>query len=370
MKKKPANRISSMLVRVQGKLIGLYPREYQHKYAEERQDVFRMAVEDMRQSGWQRQLRFAWRELVDLLLTASYETWQERKKKMATQMIDLQNETQGKRLYLYYLPFMISILSTAFNILLPDGTGLGAVLAAILLASLVIGLLVTIGVGVRHQMPGWAVPSLGVLIGMLNLGFIIVWVPVVSPLLQFSEPNAAGTEGGYAILKFAASQIFGGFLVWLPGLLLIYGVFLLSARAALLKPLADRMRQDWTILCLLVYCSFIFGPVIGFSDYASAAPYQLTSYLFYALGAVLFLRSQQPWQRAAALAAGVILMQLTVGAGIFAIYPLQEAQFNFYPRWREALGPVFAAAGMAVILAVPAFISMIRPGSKTSSIPG
>jgi hypothetical protein len=163
-------------------------------------------------------------------------------------------------------------------------------------------------------------------------------------------------------------------IFWLFMLVVMALVVAVFALVNPLRPLYQRLRQDWTQVSFILYGAALVMFLVDFDDYQHETPYVLVSMACMAAGAWAYLRSPHPRRRIAALLVGVTLAMLTMAVGKWLIVPMQDWPFWFtgHPpaseRWFEALRTIPAWVCMTLALAAPPLLGRWLPPLRLHSL--
>jgi len=253
-------------------------------------------------------------------------------------------------LILYLLPMVSILLSTGINF--PNW-------ANILLVCFFWGCIIfAVGLAVTKRLPRWSLPYLGVLmvIGLLFAQFDRAWT--------WTYP--------YFI------QSFGSRSTWSLGIRIIYGtggalsmmlIILVSAivlvRILSLVPITrklwHRIRSDWTQLSFLIYGSLVFFVSIAFEEFQYDELSKIIAWISLALGAWLYLRSNEIKQRILALIGGSTGAMWTIAISYWVLIPLQNWPTRYANdfRWTDTSTAILGWVCFLLIMIAPSLLNFI-----------
>lgn len=338
-----ARLAAALLVRA----LGFFPRGYRREYGEERALVVRMAIEEQAAAGWRPLWRFVGREVRDLPLALVREHWKAWREQMDSSERTVPAERVTGRQYLWFvLPFLIVLIIPLSNLI---DSRLWTIIGWPLLALTVV---VTIA-GLIKGLPRWAVPGLGLALGMANL--LLVYPAVFSLPGLGRLKDALWTEGAlsgrvlYTLILESARIV--------PAVVLLLVVALLAAALPARSGLRQRLGQDWTLLPFVLYCANLLTPFV-YDAYRGLDATRLLFVVILVAGGWLYLRAALPRVRLAILLAATLLAGVVLGVGIYVIYPAQSfaAGIPLGRQW-EALYPLLEALVRMVALVVVAAVA-------------
>lgn len=331
-----------------------FPKNYQEEYAEELQLVFRLSLDDARQLGKRETARVLVREFSSLPKAALLEHLREsrRSKMMKTSgsFFDFAPGTRRER-WAALAPFLLfgalTILLTVFH---TQGLALSwlETAFALLTVAIVAGLSL---IGITKGMPRWFMPYLG------------LPLPIISILVFNRWLNDWNGFRFYRLQEqswFLREFVYQGLLwVGLAGSVLLLVVLVRSF--ANFHPLFKRLKNDWTLLCFIVYGAAPLVLVITFDEYRYEEPYLVLAFLLLALFAWIYLRTESPLQKFLALYIGVGLSMSIAAVGKLFIVPLQDwpVTFNTALSITESLSTMVMWLWLALIMLIPPLIHLL-----------
>lgn len=337
------------------RLLRLFPERYRAEYGPELEFVIRQLVEESARKGGLRLIRLAWRELRDLpaaILREHVKERRRRKMEADSYVNRLEEPVSGWRILAAFTPFLIVLVYQLID-LLEIRRRLHESGVSILLIGLLSILLVPVVSGTVRGLPRWAIPSIGLLVGITSELIFSSWADTLPPQFHLSS---VGEEISFAV---RVNFVFYGHILLLSALLVL-GAGWLPA----LRPFHRSLRQDWSTLSLLLYGSALVG-LLRFDNYQGSEPYRFAALLILTVGAWVYLRLSQPASRLGALLAAVWLAVGLDAAGTYLLYPQQPWIVHAtFPRWWEALVPIIEGAVLMAIICAPAVLSLLpaNPG--------
>ena len=210
---------------------------------------------------------------------------------------------------------------------------------------------------------GWALTTRGTIMGIDTragwIGSLLSWT---DRLLSWTD-RLLVRPGDPWIVR----AVYGAGRSWLGLLgLAVFAVLIIAAWRSL-RPLYVRMRDDWTLLSFGLYGATLMAAFLTFEDYPSARwPYTIVMLLILATGALVYLRSARPRQRALALFVAMALSMAVGAAGKAIIYagPLWHGPYRTFTWQTEALSAVFLWGWLGVVVLAPALLGLLPRPAK------
>lgn len=346
---------------IYGLLLTLYPQEYRGEFGEELQMVFNSSLNDAMKNGRPEVIVLIMRELVSLPAAIIHEHLRERRKahmmKTFASRFDFAPGSRNE-IFAALAPFLlIGAFPTLFSYL--NKLGLVPnwleIVFTLFIWSSVISLLV---IGFAKGVPRWFLPYLGLPLPFISLIIFNSWL---------DEWNGFRFYGLYERSWFLGQFVFQG-LLWVG----LIGSILLSVLAVRFIPkfhlLYKRLKNDWTLLCFVVYGAMPFALVLTFDEYKYEEPYMFLAFLILAAGGWLYLGNDEPWKKFLCLYVGVALSMLTAAVGKAIILPIQDWPIFIDPSsWKtEAMSTIIMWMWLALILCLPLALRLL-PRSESSS---
>lgn len=291
-------------------LLRLFPKSYRDEYGNELQAVFNLAFDASKKSGKLEAARLVLRELISFPGAAVYQHLRERSTKMSgtfASRFDFPAGTRNETLaamapFVLFgvLPLFLSVLDTFIVIPLWFQVALRLFLVFSVLSLFVIGFV--------KGVPRWSFPYLG------------LPLPVASILLLDILPEFPALFNRlYDISWFYGAFVFGG-LTLMGVLLSVVLLVLVTGVIPKFYPFHQRLREDWTLVCLLLYGTTPFLLVFLFEGFRNEELYLIFAFLALAVGAWHYLRNDHPWRKFLSLFGGMTFSMLITILGQEALY--------------------------------------------------
>jgi hypothetical protein len=299
-------------------LLRLYPKAFWEAYGDELQEVFTLSMDDAIKAGKLETARVVLRELSHLPKAALIEHLRERRKaKMTLELPSRFDFAPGSRkeilaaiapfLLCGTIPFLVSRLITRPNIL-------DQMLGICMLVSMISVLLV----GFFRQVPRWFMPYLGLPLPLLSALISIYWLDV------WSSSFLANLSTTLLLWTFVSYGFIWGIFIPLPALLVVF-----SAAIPRYRPFYRRLRNDWTLLCFILYGATPSMAFFSFEGFHQTGPFREFIYLIVAAGGWLYLRNDVPWKKFLILIGGQTLSMFTAAVAQVVLY---ESSAYYNPR--------------------------------------
>jgi len=324
-------RLVARLVSLYACLMKLYPSRYQREFGEERQELFRLALEEATSRGNRALLRFILHELHDFpasAIRANLREWQVMMNTIESKLGDEQFSWIG--LLLGTWPFLFAGPLMAVLPYLPGHAAqLFNFMSPMWLATVCLSLFVGLFLGWRMNFPLWVYPY-------LVIAFFALAIPVLG-LLGPTGLNRFNPWIATAILLFAILGLGAGAL------------FLLSRIPRTRKIFYD-VRDDWTRLSfgMLVFVAFYTGLYTG--DHLP--PFGLIVWLpsvVILLGAIAYLLSGSRLIRS-------LVLIITLGLGVF---------FGMFIFSGDAAWAIWPASLLVTLILSPVLVGLFARPPRT-----
>lgn len=224
-------------------------------------------------------------------------------------------------------PFVMFGVLPVFMSVLDTFTAIPLWLQVALRIFLVFSVLSLLVIGFFKGVPRWSFPYLG------------LPLPVASMLLLDLLPEFPAVFNKlYAISWFYGAFVFGG--LTLMGVFL--SVFLLVLLTGVIPKFYSfhlRLREDWTLLCFLLYGTVPFSLLILFDEYMNEEPYLMLAFLALAAGAWFYLRNDHPWKKFLSLFGGMTLSMIFSMVGQAILYDISFPTTSF-SSWSMTMSTV------------------------------
>lgn len=327
------------------RLLLLFPASYRREYGEERACVLGLALQEHAARGWLSLLRFCARELRDLptaIVREHWREWRERMNGSQQSETSIDNGLRGWRLLWFVLPFLVTIMIPLAGLV---GPGFWIPSVPLLVITIVVAV-----AGFTRGVPRWALPSLGLAIGLANL--LIMQT-------TFMRAGGSGLLGRlkallwtYVMAERVLYALIANAIYLAPAVLILLLLTLVASTLPGLPVLRDQLAKAWTVLPFLLYTTSLLTPFITTDVYQGLALYQLLFLLLLLTGAWFYLRASRPALQMAALLVATLLCGMVLSLGIYLVYPQQSWIYRAgaFPRWWETLGPLLETVVRLVAL--------------------
>jgi len=338
-------------MRVYRALLVLYPRGFRSTFGEEMQADFQSALLEIQNSGGKLAWQLLWREFRYWPGSVWREhLWERRTKMPSNRLIDekpLQHSELLAAMIIFILP-LISIILTG-NISLPEWTNY--VLLVLFWGSIAFA----IGLAAKRRIPRWSLPYLGF---VLIIGVIIGGPDRISSWLY---PLVLQVFGAMSVWPIFIRVIYTGIFGFTMMLALLAGALVLVNLFRLLtftRGVWQHIKEDWTQLSFLLYGSLVFSPVLLFEEIRYAEISKFTVWLCLALGAWLYLRSNETKQRILALIGGATGAMWSAAISYWILIPLQDWQRRSLASMRELQ---WTETGSVLLFSVIILATLLAP---------
>lgn len=342
-----------LLCKLYAALLRLYPKAFREEFGEELQSVFELSLsEAAAQGGFEIESLFL-HELISLPKAALFEHLRERRKAVMKSSFDFASGS-WKEFLTALLPFFLAGgVTPLLNYLGSAGIASNAVRTVVMLT--LFGLfLILLALGMKRGMPRWSMPYLGFLFAILSayLFSMIFGTPIYFIFRSVRD------EGVFFI-----DLLWDG-IFWY-GLLTALIVLVLLARSS---PAYQHFRSDWTKLNFILYGAVPFAIWFTFDEYVGEEPFMLSAFLVLAIGAWIYLRSNNEWMRFAALFIGLTLAMLVATVGKTLLIPAQSwsTTIDSGLATSDAKHTIFMWGWFALGMLIP-LGSRFLPRSKTTA---
>jgi hypothetical protein len=173
----------------------------------------------------------------------------------------------------------------------------------------------------------------------------------------------------YLSSQFLRTFVRDGFLwgIFIPLLILLVAF---SATIPRYRPFYRLLRNDWTLLCFILYGSAPIMALIPFEGYINYGFFVIGMFLILAAGGWSYLRNDVPWKKFLILIGGVTLSMFTAAMGQAILYESSlynspRPYFNF-PWWNTVHQTVIAWMWLVLIMFLPLAINLL-PRSRNPS---
>jgi len=339
-------------------LLYLFPRSYREEYGDELRTVSNLSLTDAMNGGWLEVVGVVLRELVGLPKAIIYQHLRERRKtKMTGKFASRFDFEPGSRneILAALAPFLLIGALPTLMTYISKSVGLPMwiqIVFTLFMWVSVGGLLI---IGFKKGVPRWFMPYLG------------LPMPIISVLLFGILMERLEGVWWFRLPWFLSDFLQQG-LLWVG---LIGSIVLLVAVVRSIPkfhPFYKRLRDDWTLLCFVLYGGMPFVLVLTFDEYKHDEPYMFLAFLILAVGGWFYLRNGDPWKKNLYLYVGVALSMLVAAVGKAVIRPIQDWPVYFDPSsWEpEAIRTMITWIWLALIMLLPLALKSL-PRSDTNS---
>jgi hypothetical protein len=207
-------------------------------------------------------------------------------------------------------------------------------------------------VGFFRHVPRWFMPYLGLPLPLLSALISLNWLDTWSSsfLLNLSTPLFLWTFNSYGFLW--------GIFISLLVLLVVF-----SAAIPRYRPFYRRLRNDWTLLCFILYGATPYMALLCFEGFPRTGPFIELIFLILAAGGWLYLRNDAPWKKFLSLIGGVTLSFFMAAVGQMVLYKY-SAYYNpnIYIRvawWDYVHVSVAIWLGLVLIIFLPLLLNLL-----------
>jgi hypothetical protein len=303
-----------LLRRIFGLSLTLFPKNYREEYGAELQAVFDLSLDDAIAKGAFEAAKLVVSELISLPKAVVFAHLRQRRNVKMIKRFDSYFDFacgSWKEFLTALLPFFlvgvaIPLLNVLVRLKLIPTSGILGTLIPLALFGLFIILFI---LGVKKGMPRWFMPYLGFLLAMLS---VYLFSAVFGTPIYLLFHNLR--DQSLLVIDILWSGIF-----WY-GLLTAMILLVALTRTS---PAFQHFRNDWTLLCFVIYGATPFAVWLTFDEYAGDEPYTLLAFLVLACGSWLFLRTENEWTRFGTLFAAMTLAMFIVTAAKAILVPIQ-----------------------------------------------
>ncbi|MFW5941786.1 MAG: hypothetical protein ACOCXI_08290 [Chloroflexota bacterium] len=327
------------------RFLSLFPPNYRRQYQEERACVLRLALEERAAHGYLPLLLFCARELRDLpaaIWRAHWREWRQKMNRNQESETSIENGLRGWHLLWFVFPFLVTIMIPLAGLV---GPGLWIPSVPLLVITIVVAV-----AGFTRGVPRWALPSLGLAIGLANL------LIMQTTFMRAEGSDLLGRLKAVLWTDVMAERVLYALIanaIYLaPAVLILLLLALVASTLPGLPVLRDQLAEAWTVLPFLLYTTSLLTPFLTTDVYQGLARYQLLFLLLLVTGAWFYLRASRPALQMAALLVATLLCGAALSLGIYLVYPQQSWIYRAgaFPRWWETLMPVLESAVRLVAL--------------------
>jgi hypothetical protein len=329
-----------------------YPAAYREEYGSELQMVFDLSLNEAASRSGLEAGRLVLRELVSLPVAIIHEHIRERRKtKMTREFTSRFDFAAGSRkeILAAVAPFLLCGIIPILVSLVITGPDIQAQVLGICMLVSMISVLLSV---FFKQVPRWFMPYLGMPLPILGILISIVWLDSWnnSSLLNLEMPMFLWTFISYG-------YVWGMFV---PALVLLV---LFSAAIPQYRPFYQRLRNDWTLLCFLLYGTTPYMALLCFEGYPRTGLFIELIFLILAVGGWLYLRNDVPWKKFLILIGGQTLALFTAAVGqvvLFKYSAYYSPNIDMSVAWWEIVHVSVAIwLGLVLVMSLPLVINLL-----------
>ncbi len=313
-------------------LLSLYPQGYLEEYGEELQTVFDLSMEDAIRLGKFAAVIVFLLEIIHLpgaIFLEHLRMW--RKYRMARKIDRLLNFSRGSRnetlvalapfLLLAALPILFGMLSSQLDTLVWQRSGRMLAVAVYSLIPLLVVL------GLLKGLPRWSLPYLGLSLPVLawfiaNINMSDAVADYRRTMMIFRLLSPIPYSWSF-LREFINEGILWGWILIIPLTLLL---ILFSMLIPGLRPFYRKLRNDWTLLCFMLYGAAPFMAFINFEGYKNYEVFIVLMFLSLAVAGWLYLHSDNPWAKFLILIGGMTISMLVAALGQTMLFETSQYQ--------------------------------------------
>jgi len=338
----------------------VYPAGFRSQFAEEMAEVFSEVISEASSSTDRRLLMICLREFSAVPLEAFRQRWEAYRAGFSNKTLfkcRWEGPPTRKELALAMAVFVAPAVAV-FAKFIPSS------ILTITVPLVAVFLLVMLFAGLVKGFPRWSLPYLGLVLSALSFLFLFnQTIDIFSTYLIIYkvQPDKWG-ESERLLL-----QVFSAGMMWLSLFIFIFLVIVVSILLKRFRGFYWRLRWDWTQVSFILYCGSILGLILLFDKTSQEEPYLFASLLCLAVGAWLYLRSPESWQRLFVLLAGITLAMLISTAGKAVAAPNQD-WYTYFLReplqnefWFEVELALLEWGWLVLILLIPGIMNLFPP---------
>ena len=183
---------------------------------------------------------------------------------------------------------------------------------------MLVSMISVLAVGFFSHVPRWFMPYLGLPLPLLSALISIYWLDTWSSSFLVDLPMPL-------LWTFISYAFIWGIFIPLPVLLVIF-----SATIPKYRPLYRRLRNDWTLLCFILYGATPSMAFFAFEGFPQTGPFREFIFLIVAVGGWLYLKNDVPWKKFLILIGGQTLSMFTAAVAQVVLY---ESSAYYNPRF-------------------------------------
>ncbi|HKI53340.1 MAG TPA: hypothetical protein VJ987_04390 [Anaerolineales bacterium] len=347
------------LLKLHRSLLNLYPKKYRDEYSEELHTVFNLSLDDA--TGRLEEIKIFLQELMGLPGAIIHEHLRERSKRKMfgkfASRFDFEPGSRNETLAALAPFLLIGALPTLMTYI-NKSVGLPMWIQIVFTLFMWFSVGGLLFVGFKKGVPRWFMPYLGLPLPFLSVyGFFGLFSQLIFDWMPASDL--------YQSSWFLGQLVFQG-LLWIGLIILIILLLLVTGLISKFRPFYDRIRDDWTLLCFVLYGTAPFALVLSFDDYQNQEPYLFLSFSILAAGGWLYLRNNDTWKRFWSLFIGLALSMFVAAIGKGILYAGPWPRPKYFTWQTEMLSTIIMWIWLALIMFLPLVINLLPHSSETS----
>jgi hypothetical protein len=325
----------------------LFPKKYKEEYGGELGSVFRLSIEQAARKVGLEVERLFLREMGSLPKAVILEYLRERRDATMTRTFNSYFHFaygSWKEFLTSIIPFILACVAMPLLTIGILGPGILFALFGLFIILLIVGLLM--------GLPRWSLPYLGF---VLSIASVYLFSFLVGAPLYFLFRNYRGQS---LLMDILWDGIF-----WYG--LLTMMVWLVALTRASSK--FQHFRNDWTLLCFLLYGAAPFALWLTFDEYVGEEPYALLIFLVLAWGAWFYLRSTGEWKRFGVLFGALTLAIIIATVAKAILVPKQTWPITIDASLAisEAKNTIIMGMWLAIGMLIPLAIRSLPPSNDS-----
>jgi hypothetical protein len=354
---------SSVILRLYRILLAFYPKGFRSTFGEEMFSVFEATMLETNKMDWPRRLMVFGREIRDWPAAV----WREHLRSRKQIDINLNNlawkPLNAKEFLAGLALFALPIFPTITRLIFGYNTLTLKIANSFVFIVLLSGLVVII-LGVKNGFPRWTVPYFGTMV--IGLSMLQAVYPIwglladdVRLMIKYQTKTLAA--------RIQYSVLLESFF-WLVSFMVLSLLILILTAWPRTRKLAQRIRQDWTLMSFMVYSSLVLDLELIFEEYTHDEVWKIASRICLFLGAWIYLKTADQRKRIWTLIIAATLFFGIVAVGQWVVLPLQSwGDFYGYDHWtyRRVMlsGTLTGWVSTLLFMLIPDLLTLI-PQSK------